>query len=120
MDGRGGKLAEYRGGTVVLDSTELWAEWENVKPLDSRPVVDVVSTVAKTIACNDPSLSLNKNTSGWLTTPLSVPTRRVNKFDTPAYNNQPGFDNDPSNAHWMDRFHPVQWQRVVVTFRVMP
>ena len=95
LDGRGGRMTEYRGGTVILDSAELWAEWEKVRAFDTRPVVDVVTAVAKAIACNDPSLGLHKNKSGWLTSPRESACRRVNKFDTPAYNGVPGFYDYP-------------------------
>lgn len=82
IDGRNGKLAEYRGGTIVLDAAEAWS----VDGRGRSGARDAVSVVAHEIACHDPAISLKHNSDGALTNPQYTGARRINHFDRPAHN----------------------------------
>lgn len=82
IDGRNGKLAEYRAGTIVLDAAEAWS----VDGRGRSGARDAVSVVAHEIACHDPSISLKHNSGGALTNPQYTGARRINHFDRPDHN----------------------------------
>lgn len=85
IDGRDGKLAEYQGGTIVLDAAEVWSADGGGLFAASR-TRDAISVVAHEIACHDPAIPLKHNANGALTNPAYTGARRINHYDRPASN----------------------------------